>query len=142
MVQKYNLLIQRFKSIPGSGENVAAAPNPANPQEVLVLNADQLWMWACDWVSGSVLFLSSRGPAFNLTRPLYSGEDAGVQGVDEITPPMHRAGWKYVPVTEYPQEKARLQGMARGLGDDIAPLQSPLTHPKQSIPSTTTVINS
>ncbi|EGG07167.1 uncharacterized protein MELLADRAFT_86043 [Melampsora larici-populina 98AG31] len=74
VTQKYNLLMSKFENIFRSGENVGAAPNPTNLEEVLVLNTDRVRMWARDW-------------------------DQGEDGVDEINPPMHRAGWEYVPST-------------------------------------------
>lgn len=32
-----------------------------------------------------------------------------MEGVDEINPPMHRAGWRYVPLTDFANERARLR---------------------------------
>ncbi|EGG09923.1 uncharacterized protein MELLADRAFT_60895 [Melampsora larici-populina 98AG31] len=95
VTQKYNLLLKKFENIISSRENVAGAPNPANAQEVLVLNTDRIRMWARDW-------------------------DAGVDGVDEVNPPMHRAGWRYVPVSDFAQEKARLRHANRRLAEELA----------------------
>lgn len=65
VTQKSKVLINPFESIIQLDENAAGSPNPANTQEVLVLNTDQLWMRARDWVSTNIQrFLTSNTGMF------------------------------------------------------------------------------
>ncbi|KAH9812066.1 hypothetical protein DFH28DRAFT_1177995 [Melampsora americana] len=84
---KYLILMKRFESTFASGENIAAAVNPVNFAQVLLLNTARIRTWAKDWSDG-------------------------VPGVDEINPPMARPGFKYIPITEYEREKAIILGYA------------------------------
>ncbi|KAH9807288.1 hypothetical protein DFH28DRAFT_915818 [Melampsora americana] len=83
--KKYKALMEHLGKFFKTGEHVATFPNPVDPGQVLVLNYGRILEWAQDWANE-------------------------VPGIDEVTPPMNRPGWRYVPVKDYEKEKAIIQG--------------------------------
>lgn len=67
-----------------------------------------------------------------LTSVSSSAQDAGVNGVDEMNPPMHWAGWRYFAGSQFGKKKAWLRTAGHNFGDYNPPPSTPAPPPPQT----------